>query len=148
MNARWLRRTCVLAGLFSSAFAAIASLEPRPRLLWNASPSAPVGLYLVDDFVLPRRGDLVVLTPKAAIARLIEDAVGKPRGWMDALRAGDEAMESKEAAQIAMNIADADLRELWLSTGRAYAARGAQPSQAAPFAGVRRGGKKPPDGAQ
>lgn len=82
------------------------------------------------------------------IARLIEDAVGKPRGWMDALRAGDEAMESKEAAQIAMNIADADLRELWLSTGRAYAARGAQPSQAAPFAGVRRGGKKPPDGAQ
>ena len=80
MNARWLRRTCVLAGLFSSAFAAIACLEPRPRLLWNASPSAPVGLYLVDDFVLPRRGDLVVLTPKAAIARLIEERGYLPTG--------------------------------------------------------------------
>ena len=80
MNARWLRRTCILAGIFSSAFAAIACLEPRPRLLWNASPSAPVGLYLVEDYVRPRRGDLVVLTPTAQIARLIEERSYLPPG--------------------------------------------------------------------
>lgn len=76
------------------------------------------------------------------IARLIEEAMKKPKGWMDALRQADEAMESKEAGQIAMNIADVELRELWLSTGRAYAARGAAPSQAMPFQPVKKPGRK------
>lgn len=33
---------------------------PAPRLVWNASASAPVGLYLVHPGALPKRGEYVV----------------------------------------------------------------------------------------
>jgi len=33
---------------------------PRPRLVWNASASAPQGLYRVWPGVMPQRGDMVV----------------------------------------------------------------------------------------
>lgn len=33
---------------------------PAPRLVWNASASAPVGLYLVRPGVMPNQGDYVV----------------------------------------------------------------------------------------
>jgi len=80
MNTNWLRSTCLLAGIFSSAFAALAYLEPRPRLLWNASASAPVGLYLVDSYAFPKPGDLVVLTPTDDIAHLIGERGYLPAG--------------------------------------------------------------------
>lgn len=46
------------AGLALLIGTAIAS--PRPRLVWNASASAPQGLYRVWPGVMPRRGDMVV----------------------------------------------------------------------------------------
>jgi conjugative transfer signal peptidase TraF len=40
-------------------------MKPRPLLLWNLSPSAPVGLYLVESPIGFRRGDIVaVFAPK------------------------------------------------------------------------------------
>jgi len=33
---------------------------PRPRLVWNASASAPVGLYLVTPGARPQPGDMVI----------------------------------------------------------------------------------------
>lgn len=45
-------------------------LPPAPRLLWNASASAPVGLYLVDPASLPARGDLVIAWPPETARRL------------------------------------------------------------------------------
>ena len=51
------------------AFAALA--EPRPRLVWNASPSAPVGLYWLAGGRAFERGDLVLAElpePAASLA--------------------------------------------------------------------------------
>lgn len=45
-------------------------VEPPLRLLWNASPSVPVGLYGVAAG-RPRAGELAVARPPARIARLI-----------------------------------------------------------------------------
>ncbi len=44
----------------SVALAATLAAPPRPRLLWNASASAPVGLWRVLPGVPVRRGDMVV----------------------------------------------------------------------------------------
>jgi hypothetical protein len=83
------------------------------------------------------------------MARLIEEAMKKEKGWMDSLQSGkiDEAMDAKEAGQIAMNIATAEEREIWLSMGRALAAKNGKASAALPFPKVPKGGKrKPPSG--
>lgn len=47
------------AGL-AAALAATLLAPPRPRLLWNASDSAPVGLYAVGDGAALARGDMVI----------------------------------------------------------------------------------------
>ncbi len=67
MNRRYLLATAILASLFAASFIAVASLAPPPRLIWNASASAPVGLYRVDRGAPPRIGDLVAISPPAAI---------------------------------------------------------------------------------
>ena len=70
----------VWAGLFSAGFAAIAMLSPRPRLMWNASASAPVGLYRLDTDARPRLGDLVAIAPPAATARMMAERHYLPIG--------------------------------------------------------------------
>lgn len=63
----------LLAGLGAAALAALASTlvwTPRPALLWNASPSSPVGLYRVDDPRTVRTGDMVVAWPPMAARQL------------------------------------------------------------------------------
>jgi len=47
------------AGL-AAALAATLLAPPRPRLLWNASASAPIGLYAVGDGAALARGDMVI----------------------------------------------------------------------------------------
>jgi conjugative transfer signal peptidase TraF len=52
-------------GTFTIASAGIlvltaSSLEVSPWLVWNASPSVPVGLYLVEHLP-PRKGDLAII---------------------------------------------------------------------------------------
>lgn len=44
--------------------------HPRPRLVWNASASAPVGLYAVTAIRTPRRGDMVIAWPPSAMRDL------------------------------------------------------------------------------
>lgn len=80
MNPRYLRSTCIWAGLFSAAFAGLIVADPHPRILWNASASAPVGLYRVDGDATPAVGDLVVLTPPKTIARFIAERRYVPGG--------------------------------------------------------------------
>lgn len=79
------------------------------------------------------------------MARLIEDAMGKGKGWMDQLQTGqiEQAMEAKEAGQIAMNIEEADKREAWLSMGRALAKKKGPGN---PYLDVPKGGKGGPKG--
>src|SRR3546814_10894512 len=49
MNRRLLYATVGAAALFAVSFVAVAWLKPAPRLLWNASASAPLGLYRIDE---------------------------------------------------------------------------------------------------
>lgn len=81
MNRRpYIRATIVWASLFSAGFAAIAMLSPQPRLMWNASASAPVGLYRLDSNTRPRLGDLVAIAPPAATARMMAERHYLPIG--------------------------------------------------------------------
>ncbi|MGQ3227442.1 MAG: S26 family signal peptidase [Blastomonas fulva] len=80
MNPRYLRSTCIWAGLFSVAFAGLAAGDPHPRILWNASASAPIGLYRVDGDATPAVGDLLVLMPPKTIARFIAERRYLPGG--------------------------------------------------------------------
>lgn len=56
---RRLRRIAACAALIG-AVGVSAALPPSPRLLWNASASAPIGLWSVAPNVPLRRGDMVV----------------------------------------------------------------------------------------
>jgi conjugative transfer signal peptidase TraF len=67
MNRRYLAATLGSATLFASLFAAAAWQPPRPRLVWNASASVPVGLYRIDGGA-PAVGDLVAVAPPPAVA--------------------------------------------------------------------------------
>jgi conjugative transfer signal peptidase TraF len=52
--------------------------KPSPWLIWNASASAPVGLYRI-DFALPARGDLVLVRPPESVAELAANRGYLPR---------------------------------------------------------------------
>lgn len=80
MNCRYLSATIAAASLFGGLFGAIAWLAPAPRLLWNASASAPIGLYRVDPGATPRAGDLVVIQPPAPLGRWLDERRYVPAG--------------------------------------------------------------------
>lgn len=47
-----------------------AIAPPTPRLVWNASASAPLGLYRVSPATVPRRGDMALARVPLAYRRL------------------------------------------------------------------------------
>lgn len=63
--------TIVAAELFIALFAAAAWFSPQPRLLWNASASAPIGLYRLHPGDTPIVGDMVAYRPSPALARFM-----------------------------------------------------------------------------
>lgn len=72
-----MMRTCFLplaVGALSVGALSLATLhEFAPLLVWNASASAPIGLYRIDRQSLPRIGDLVLVSPDPAIATFITE---------------------------------------------------------------------------
>lgn len=46
------------------------ALPPTPRLVWNASASAPIGLYYVHPGRIPKPGEMVVAWPSASMRTL------------------------------------------------------------------------------
>ncbi len=80
MNRKYFSATWLWAGLFSCAFAGVELLGPHPRVLWNASASALIGLYRVKANAVPALGDLVVLMPPPDIARFIAERRYLPGG--------------------------------------------------------------------
>lgn len=52
--------TIAVAATIALALAATIMLPPRPRLIWNASASAPIGLYRVTSGSGLRAGDMVI----------------------------------------------------------------------------------------
>ena len=70
---RWVIATVSAASLFGASFAAIAVFDPFPRVVWNASASAPIGLYRIEPSADPPLGALVALTPPPALARWLAE---------------------------------------------------------------------------
>lgn len=80
MNRRWIRATLWSAALFAGLFGAAALIAPRPRLIWNASPSVPLGFYRIDVGARPEVGDLVAINPPGRIAAWLDARGYVPRG--------------------------------------------------------------------
>ncbi|WP_446325668.1 S26 family signal peptidase [Blastomonas sp. CACIA14H2] len=65
----YIRATAVAAASFALSFAAIAVTDPLPRLVWNASASAPIGLYRIQTHRNPPLGTLVAIAPPPHLSR-------------------------------------------------------------------------------
>lgn len=76
----YLRIALAAATGFSTGFAVIALLQPQPRLIWNASASAPIGLYAIGSGGKPAVGDLVAVIPPPAVARFLAQRGYLPEG--------------------------------------------------------------------
>ncbi|HEV2899541.1 MAG TPA: conjugative transfer signal peptidase TraF [Pseudaminobacter sp.] len=72
------RRTIAVAAIGLGLIGFTAFVKPSPWLIWNASASAPVGLYRV-GFTAPARGDLVLVRPPESVADLAENRGYLPR---------------------------------------------------------------------
>nr|NUR36585.1 S26 family signal peptidase [Sphingomonas sp.] len=73
-SARALRsqlvRRMAITGAGIAAVLVSAALPPAPRLVWNASASAPVGLYTIMPGAWVEPGDMVLAWPPARYRRL------------------------------------------------------------------------------
>ena len=65
-----LRRRAALLGAGIACLGLTIALPPLPRLVWNASPSAPIGLYAVSPGAALRRGDMVIAWPPSEARQL------------------------------------------------------------------------------
>lgn len=92
-RARRDRRAAVL-GLGLGLVVGAALLPPAPRLVWNVSPSAPVGLYAVSPGVAAKPGDMVVVRVPDRFRRLAAERrylpMNVPLVKRVAAQAGDE----------------------------------------------------------
>lgn len=66
---RYFILTLFLAGGLGGGFATVAWLDPRPRLIWNASASAPIGLYRLQVGNQVACGDMVAIMPPRDLAQ-------------------------------------------------------------------------------
>lgn len=64
----YLSATVTAAVLSATGFGAVAFFAPHPRLLWNATPSAPTGLYRLVPSAQPPKSTLVAIMPPPALA--------------------------------------------------------------------------------
>ena len=69
----WTIATASAASLFAVSFTAVAVFDPLPRVIWNASASAPLGLYRIEPDRDPAIGALVAVTPPAPLARWLAE---------------------------------------------------------------------------
>jgi conjugative transfer signal peptidase TraF len=72
--------TLVTAQVFIVLFVAVALADPRPRVIWNASASAPIGLYRIHADPDPQTGALVAVTPPRPWAHWMAERGYLPEG--------------------------------------------------------------------
>jgi conjugative transfer signal peptidase TraF len=70
----------VLTGLGAALAIASSLVEPRPILVWNATASAPRGLYCIAPLTDLQAGDLVLVQPDPASAALYAERGYLPLG--------------------------------------------------------------------
>jgi conjugative transfer signal peptidase TraF len=69
-----------LAGVTITQMTIVTLLKPRPLLVWNATASAPKGLYRVVSANELKPGDLTIVKPPASEASFMEDRGYLPLG--------------------------------------------------------------------
>jgi len=63
-----------------SALALPLAINPSPSVIWNASASVPIGLYVVTRAAKLQVNDLVVVRPPGDVAKFLADGGYLPRG--------------------------------------------------------------------
>jgi conjugative transfer signal peptidase TraF len=66
-----MSKTLLASAAATAALACPLLDRPRPLLVWNASASAPIGLYAVHAERRISRGDLVLVRPPPKLARFL-----------------------------------------------------------------------------
>lgn len=116
---RLVRRGAVVA-VISAVILTSVAIPPVPRLVWNSSASAPVGLYAVSVGEVPESGDMVVARLPKVFRRLAAERRYLPENVPLVKRvaaiAGDEVCASMEI--ITVNGKEAARRRLTDSIGR------------------------------
>ena len=77
MTLAWKTLLTTLAGV---SMVALSAPSTHPALIWNATPSAPLGLYRVEPGPRPKLADLVVVRPPDDLVRFLADGGYLPRG--------------------------------------------------------------------
>lgn len=77
---RYVMATAIAASTFAAAFVAIAIADPLPRVIWNASASAPIGLYRMHPDSDPPIGALVAVAPPERLAHWLSARGYLPEG--------------------------------------------------------------------
>lgn len=77
---RYLIATAIAASGFAVSFATVAVVDPLPRIIWNASASAPIGLYRIQPDHDPPTGALVAVTLPRELARWLSARGYLPEG--------------------------------------------------------------------
>ena len=74
------RKPALLLSVAAVAAISVASaVSFAPKLVWNASASAPIGLYRIKNRA-PETGDFVLVTPSSDVAKLINERRYLPPG--------------------------------------------------------------------
>jgi conjugative transfer signal peptidase TraF len=70
----------LLAGGTLVLNASVALIDPEPKFVWNATASAPKGLYWAAPFDCLKPGTLLIVRPPSNIARFMDDRGYLPLG--------------------------------------------------------------------
>jgi conjugative transfer signal peptidase TraF len=62
------------------AVSATGAFHPTPRLIWNATASTPIGLYVLQQATSLNVGDLVTVRPPEPIASFLTEGGFLPKG--------------------------------------------------------------------
>ncbi len=72
----WVTAAC--AGALAAGLSAF--FHPLPKLIWNASASAPIGFYAVHPAGAVQVAELVVVRPPDALASFLDERHWLPKG--------------------------------------------------------------------
>ena len=101
---RYVMATAIAASAFAAAFVAIAVANPLPRAIWNASASAPIGLYRIHPDRDPAIGALVAVAPPERLAHWLSTRGYLPEGVPllkhVAAKAGQRTCRSGDAVSV------------------------------------------------
>lgn len=70
----------LLTTLTATGAVAVSGPSAHPSLIWNASPSVPVGLYRVTPEPTPKLADIVVVRPPEDLVWFLAEGQYLPRG--------------------------------------------------------------------